>query len=61
MIPIFTLLQDHQKSFLFASEKINTVMTVALVIFGGLLAYMIFSGIKVGRLEKKMDELENNA
>lgn len=52
------LLQSQQQSWLFASEKVNTVLAVILVIFIGFASYLAISERKVSQLEKQMDQLD---
>ncbi|MCI4671526.1 MAG: CcmD family protein [Bacteroidia bacterium] len=53
------LLQEKAQSWLFASEKVNAVLAVVLVIFVGFISYLFISQRKVSQLEKQMDQLEN--
>ena len=48
---------DH---FLFRDGKINTVFVVVLIIWGGTLGYLLLSGKKVSRLEKKANEIQES-
>ena len=49
---------NPDRRFLFADEKINTVIVVVLVVLAGLATYLLLSGRKVGKLEKQLAELE---
>jgi len=53
---IIILLQE--KAWLLASEKVNSVLAIVLLIFGAVLTYLILTQRKVARLEKQMEELE---
>ena len=53
---IIILLQE--KAWLLASEKVNSVLVIVLLIFGAVLTYLILTQRKVSRLEKQMEELE---
>lgn len=53
---IIILLQE--KAWLLASEKVNSVLAIVLLIFGAVLTYLILTQRKVSRLEKQMEELE---
>ncbi len=53
---IIILLQE--KAWLLASEKVNSVLVIVLLIFGAVLTYLILTQRKVVRLEKQMEELE---
>lgn len=52
------LLQTDQadKPFLLASEKIYSVLTVLLLVFGAMIFYLILTNRKVKELEKKIEE-----
>lgn len=51
---------EHTPKILFADDKVYTVMTVLLVIFGLIVGYLFFTNRKVKKLEEKLSELENN-
>lgn len=53
------LLQVNQNDWLFASDKINSVMTIILMIFVGTIIYLYLTNKKVNELEKKISDLEN--
>lgn len=53
----FTLLQE-QTSWLLASEKVYSVLTVLLIVFVALIAYLFLTNRRVSRLEKKIDDLK---
>lgn len=53
---ITILLQE--KAWLLASEKVNSVLAIVLLIFGAVLTYLVLTQRKVARLEKQMEELE---
>lgn len=55
---IFILLQEATKPWLLASEKVNSVLAVVLLIFGAVLTYLMLTQRKAAQLEKKMEELE---
>jgi hypothetical protein len=56
---IFILLQSESKPWLLASDKVNAVLAVVLLIFGAVLTYLILTQRKAAQLEKKMEELES--
>lgn len=58
--PAMILLQ-RENEFLFRSDRIFTVLTVVLIIFAGLIVFMIFTERKVAKLEKRVDEIVLNA
>ena len=58
---LFILLQASDKPWLLASEKVNSVLAIVLLIFGAVLTYLILTQRKAIRLEKKMDELERES
>ena len=47
------------RRFLFADEKINTVIVVVLVVLLGIGAYLLLTGRKVRRLEKELDQISS--
>ncbi len=55
---LFILLQETSKPWLLASEKINSVLAIVLLIFGAVLVYLVLTERKAARLEKKMTNLE---
>lgn len=55
------LLQSQEQSWLFASEKVNTVLAVVLVVFVGFVTYLTLTQRKVSQLEKQMDQIEKDA
>ena len=54
------ILLQRENEFLFRSEKIYTVLTVVMIIFVGLIAFLIFTERKVAKLEKKVNEITRN-
>lgn len=52
------LLQVNQGNWLFANEKVYTVMAVLLVILGGLLTFALVTDRKVSKLEKQVQAWE---
>lgn len=46
------------RKWLFADEKSNTVIAVMIVVWLGIVVYLLLSGRKVGRLEKQLAELQ---
>jgi cell division protein FtsL len=52
------LLQVNQNDWLFASDKINSVMTIILMVFAGTIIYLYLTNKKVNELEKKISDLE---
>ena len=61
MISLITILlqSEASKPWLLASEKINSVLAVVLLIFGAILTYLMLTQRKAKQLEKKIEELEN--
>ena len=53
------LLQSSEQSFLFASDKVYTVLTVLLTIFLLVALYLILTNKKINELEQKISEIEN--
>lgn len=47
------LLQVNQNDWLFASDKINSVMTIILMVFAGTIIYLYLTNKKVNELEKR--------
>ncbi len=57
----FILLQiANQDKFLFASEKIYTVLTVVLIIFSITILYLLRMDMKVSKLEQLLSEKNKN-
>ena len=56
-IPAF-LLQDIQQEWLMVSDKVNSLLVILLIIFGGVIAYLFLTGRKVSKLEAQLKELE---
>ena len=46
------------QDLLLMSDKIFSVLTILLVIFGGLIGYLFFTNKKIGALEAKIDALD---
>jgi|GEM_PF-2891295 Tfp pilus assembly protein PilO len=44
--------------WLFASEKINTVLVVVLIVFLGMVSMLVYNLVKVKKLEQKVQELK---
>ncbi len=61
VLSIFLLQESSQQEWLFASDKINAVMTVTLVIFLAFIGYLVINQRKVKALEKKMDNLDHRS
>jgi len=61
VLSIFLLQESSQQEWLFASDKINAVMTVTLVIFVAFIGYLVINQRKVKALEKKMDNLDHQS
>ena len=55
MLPLFFLLQAQQQEWLFASDKVNAVLAVVLIIFSGFISYLFFTDRKIKRLEDQMN------
>ncbi len=47
----------EDRRFLFADEKINTVIVVLMVVLVGIGAYLILTGRKVRKMEKELAEM----
>ena len=56
MLPLFFLLQAQQQEWLFASDKVNAVLAVVLIIFSGFISYLFFTDRKIKRLEDQMNK-----
>lgn len=52
------LLQVNQNDWLFASDKVYSVLTIILMVFIGTIAYLFLTNKKVNELEKKVSDLE---
>ena len=61
MLPILLLQTkfETQKEWLLTSDKVYSLLTVLLIIFVAMIAYLVWTNRKVNRLEEKMDSLEN--
>ncbi|MEM7659252.1 MAG: CcmD family protein [Bacteroidota bacterium] len=55
----FWLLQTQQQEWLFASEKVNTVLAVLLAIFLLVALYLVLTNRKLSALEQQFSELED--
>ncbi|TAE47518.1 MAG: hypothetical protein EAZ89_17675 [Bacteroidetes bacterium] len=53
---IFSLLLQEQKAWLLMSDKVYSVLAVLLIIFGLLIAFMVFTNRRISDLEQKMTE-----
>ena len=53
-----TLLQADETRWLFKSEKVNTILVVMLVIWVGIVVYLLWTGQKISKLEARMEELK---
>ncbi|MFN0204231.1 MAG: CcmD family protein [Bacteroidia bacterium] len=53
------LLQASQNEWLFASDKIYSVLTIILMVFGATIAYLFMTNRKINQLEQKINELKN--
>lgn len=49
-----------EKSWLLASDKIFSVMSVLVIIFGVVITYLVMLSRKASAMEKRMDELDAN-
>ncbi|MDW3645984.1 MAG: hypothetical protein R8P61_02885 [Bacteroidia bacterium] len=56
----FLLQTEIQQEWLMVSDKVNSLLVILLTIFGGVIAYLYFTGKKVKELEAQLDELEKN-
>lgn len=54
----FLLQSDINQEWLMVSDKVNSLLLILLIIFGGFIAYMFVTGKKVSKLEAQLDELE---
>lgn len=54
------LLDTEPGKLLYKSDKIYTVMTVVLIIWIGIIAYLILLNMKVTKMEKKLKDLNKN-
>lgn len=52
------LLQVNQNDWLFASDKVYSVLTIILMVFIGTIIYLFLTNKKVNELEKKVSDLE---
>lgn len=59
-LSIALILLQNQDKFLFASDKIWTVLVVLLVIFGVILSMLLLLERRVRKVEKRADEIESN-
>lgn len=57
---ILSSLLQVQDTWLFKSEKINTVIVVIMVIWLGIVVYLLWTGKKVAKLEKEMQEMKQD-
>lgn len=60
LLALFLQAPPHEP-FLFASEKVNTVLVVVLIVFAGMIGILVMNFLKVGRLEKEIKELRDAA
>jgi len=44
------------KSWLFVSEKINSVMAILLTIFAGIVVYLVLTNRKISKLEEQIKD-----
>ena len=59
---IFTcIVMQAGEPWLLMSDKIYSVLTILLVIFGLLSLYLVATNRKINELEEKMDKLENES
>lgn len=54
----FLLQSDINQEWLMVSDKVNSLLLILLIIFGGFIAYMFITGKKLNKLETQLDELE---
>ncbi|MEM6802155.1 MAG: CcmD family protein [Bacteroidota bacterium] len=54
----FLLQSDIQQEWLMVSDKVNSLLVILLIIFGGVIAYLFLTGRKVSKLEAQLKELE---
>jgi uncharacterized membrane protein len=50
---------NPENELLLRSEKIYSVLTILLVIFGVLIAYLVISQSRIRKLEKKIEEIDH--
>ena len=58
LLSMFLQVPAEQK-WLFQSEKIYTVLTVVLLIWAGILGYLVFSLRRLGKLERELEKLSS--
>lgn len=58
MLTIFSFLQTQQQEWLFASDKVNAVLAVVLIIFSGFISYLFFTQRRIKQLE---DQISNES
>jgi len=54
----FLLQSDINQEWLMVSDKVNSLLLILLIIFGGFVAYLFMTGKKVSKLEEQLAELE---
>jgi len=54
----FLLQSDINQEWLMVSDKVNSLLVILLIIFGGFIAYLFMTGKKVAKLETQINELE---
>lgn len=54
----FLLQSDINQEWLMVSDKVNSLLLILLIIFGGFVAYLFMTGKKVNKLEEQLTELE---
>ena len=47
----------QETTFLMTSDKVYSILTVLLVIFGLVIGYLVLTGRKISKLEKRMGSL----
>ncbi|MDX2250352.1 MAG: hypothetical protein SF052_26450 [Bacteroidia bacterium] len=50
------ILLQAEKTWLLMSDKVYSVLTVILLIFGALIGYLVLTNRKIRNLEKKLKE-----
>ncbi|MDX2286295.1 MAG: hypothetical protein NW241_19150 [Bacteroidia bacterium] len=53
------LLLQQQPAWLLRSDKIYSVLSILLIIFGLLISYLMFTNKRISELEQKLHELED--
>jgi len=54
ILNILLLQATDTRGYLFASDKIYTVLTVVLIIWAGIIGLLIFTNLRINKLEKEI-------